>query len=450
MLPSLASNVTPTSPITAETGQISIDSAVRSATTSFASLVLARVEHVAGPAISGKAAIMSGKGLPVSPGSLEIPQVIGEADAPAGDPATHDALGAGTIALDADMAVRGPLPFAGNVNGSLGMLAEPSPAHLSARTGTLADAQALLSPASAARTLPLPAGDAPALAPARGIGVDTSSLSAAIQIIEVEGAAAKDRPAPQLPASIAPVRSVPDAEVNLASLPRSSMMPLAGDTEAQRPAARSNMHMSMALTSSEAPEQPASAQQIAAPGLVTASQPAAIVSPAQPAAPAAAPTITTHLADQPHDFSTLIDRLVQARDAAAPANPATVRTVLSHTEFGPVTVRFDHSAANLAVSLASNDPAFAPTARAALAGDTAARGDDHQRHQQHSNGGQPGTDTSGSQTGLQSGAQGGPGSRSARGGGGEGAVHGDAELTIATGKSHTAATAPEARGGLYI
>ncbi len=76
-------------------------------------------------------------------------------------------------------------------------------------------------------------------------------------------------------------------------------------------------------------------------------------------------------AQQPRDFGALIDRLASSRDAAAPAGAGTVRIALPHAEFGAVTMRFDQSGGNLAIGVSSADPTFAPTVRAALAGELA-------------------------------------------------------------------------------
>ena len=73
----------------------------------------------------------------------------------------------------------------------------------------------------------------------------------------------------------------------------------------------------------------------------------------------------------PRDFSALIDRLASSREAAAPLGGGPVRIALSHSEFGAVAIRFDQSGSNLAIGVSSPDPTFAPTMRAALAGDAA-------------------------------------------------------------------------------
>lgn len=79
--------------------------------------------------------------------------------------------------------------------------------------------------------------------------------------------------------------------------------------------------------------------------------------------PAPAQRITAE-GQTPQDFATLVDRLVEARDAA---NPQVVRAALSHSEFGTISLQFRNDDANLKVTMASADPAFAPAAQAAAA-----------------------------------------------------------------------------------
>ena len=101
--------------------------------------------------------------------------------------------------------------------------------------------------------------------------------------------------------------------------------------------------------------------------------PAALASPpvSNPASiPANAPAHT------PHDFSALVDRLVEARDTALAGQPVqTVQTVLSSHEFGPVSLRFDLGGDGLSVSMSSADPAFNRAVLAAAPLEAAPRGD---------------------------------------------------------------------------
>jgi hypothetical protein len=73
-------------------------------------------------------------------------------------------------------------------------------------------------------------------------------------------------------------------------------------------------------------------------------------------APAATPV---HQAG--HDFATLVDRLVEARDAAV---PQAVHASVSHSEFGQVSLRFDQDAGGLSVAMSSADPDFARAVQA--------------------------------------------------------------------------------------
>lgn len=83
----------------------------------------------------------------------------------------------------------------------------------------------------------------------------------------------------------------------------------------------------------------------------------AAASPAPPARlPAAAQSAPL---GRPQDFTALLDRLVAARDAAAPQR---VSVTLPHAEFGPVHLRFRQEDGALAVTMTSADPDFARAA----------------------------------------------------------------------------------------
>jgi hypothetical protein len=73
-------------------------------------------------------------------------------------------------------------------------------------------------------------------------------------------------------------------------------------------------------------------------------------------------TGTTHVPG--HDFTALVDRLVEAREAAS---PQTVHAAISHSEFGQVSLRFDQDASGLSVSMTSADPEFARAVQASAA-----------------------------------------------------------------------------------
>ncbi|MFA7585713.1 MAG: hypothetical protein WCY11_05880 [Novosphingobium sp.] len=84
---------------------------------------------------------------------------------------------------------------------------------------------------------------------------------------------------------------------------------------------------------------------------------------AAPLAPAASSPAS---APRPHDFTTLVDRLVEARDTALAAQaPQTVHAAIRHAEFGTVSLRFETSGEGLAVAMSSADPDFSRSVQAA-------------------------------------------------------------------------------------
>lgn len=81
----------------------------------------------------------------------------------------------------------------------------------------------------------------------------------------------------------------------------------------------------------------------------------------QPGEPAStAPAIASV---RPLDFAALVDRLVMARDAAA---PQTVSLALTHAEFGKISLRFEQDDAGLSVGMTSPDPDFVRAVSAAM------------------------------------------------------------------------------------
>lgn len=103
--------------------------------------------------------------------------------------------------------------------------------------------------------------------------------------------------------------------------------------------------------------------------LVTDTQPAATVvapstdTPAAMQAPAVARLADANGIARPHDFSALVDRLVEARNAMAPQE-ATM--TVKHAEFGDVSLRFTHQDGALSVSMTSQDPDFDRAVNAAM------------------------------------------------------------------------------------
>ncbi|HKX77841.1 MAG TPA: hypothetical protein VJM34_04900 [Novosphingobium sp.] len=97
--------------------------------------------------------------------------------------------------------------------------------------------------------------------------------------------------------------------------------------------------------------------------------PAAVPSPApsigpEPRVGSAAPVQASlrPVAETPHDFATLVDRLTEAREAAS---PHAVRATIAHDQFGPVSMRLRVEGTGLSVSMTSADPDFAPAVQAA-------------------------------------------------------------------------------------
>ena len=78
---------------------------------------------------------------------------------------------------------------------------------------------------------------------------------------------------------------------------------------------------------------------------------------------------------RPLDFAGLVDRLVQARDAAAPQS---VSLALTHAEFGKISLRFEHDEGGLSVGMTSPDPDFARAVSAAIPAERPASADQQQ------------------------------------------------------------------------
>lgn len=80
--------------------------------------------------------------------------------------------------------------------------------------------------------------------------------------------------------------------------------------------------------------------------------------------PGTAPTPAQSGIAPPQDLATLVERLVEARQAAA---PQAVAATIAHGEFGRVGLSFQQDGGGLAVSMTSADPGFAPAVQAAAA-----------------------------------------------------------------------------------
>ncbi|HEX8055322.1 MAG TPA: hypothetical protein VF481_01570, partial [Novosphingobium sp.] len=131
-----------------------------------------------------------------------------------------------------------------------------------------------------------------------------------------------------------------------------------------------------AAPAADAPASPAKPVTAAADLPATPTQ-ASVAAPAQPmfamqdgqsfsqtTAPVTSAPATHAVAPTGHDFATLVDRLVEARDAASPAS---VHAAITHSEFGQVSLRFDQDANGLSVSMSSADPGFARAVQASSA-----------------------------------------------------------------------------------
>lgn len=115
---------------------------------------------------------------------------------------------------------------------------------------------------------------------------------------------------------------------------------------------------------------------------IAADAPQAVTAPTQeratqaPSVSATAATLSNHRAEAPTDFSTLVDRLVAAREAAQGSLGAqAVHAALAHAEFGKVSLRFEQQDGALNVAMASADPDFARSVLAAAPQQEAGNGD---------------------------------------------------------------------------
>ncbi|MET0587036.1 MAG: hypothetical protein ABWZ75_00810 [Novosphingobium sp.] len=194
------------------------------------------------------------------------------------------------------------------------------------------------------------------------------------------------RPAPStmMPAAAAlPVPSPPRSETaTVSQTPVAAPLPqlaISVPEEKSRPAAADPIRTLTAAQQAEVSAAPAATFQ-------------PVVTAPQVSAPAAAQR------QAQHDFATLVDRLVEARDTALTVQtPQSVAAAVTHSDFGEVSIRFEHRGDALSVSLASADPDFTRAVQAAApAAQANTAGDDHvQQHQRHEGGGQQLTPGSG-------------------------------------------------------
>lgn len=232
----------------------------------------------------------------------------------------------------------------------------------------------------------LPASAAPAAAasnPASTAVITTSAQSeqAPAQILMVQQQAGVPQDLaltstnglPALAASVTVRPLVASAKGRAADAPATATATDAPAAAAAAPSMPAALELARRSADSAVAGTDAMAAPLATPLVATASQTAGGDIPL--AGAAAAPR-----AEQPLDFAALVDRLVQAREAAA---PQTTHAAVTHAEFGQVALQFRQDTDGLTVTMASADPAFARAAQAAIpaaqaaaaAGDDAARQD---------------------------------------------------------------------------
>jgi hypothetical protein len=82
------------------------------------------------------------------------------------------------------------------------------------------------------------------------------------------------------------------------------------------------------------------------------------------------------------DFAALVERLVEARNAAAPAS---THASITHAEFGQVSLHFQQDGNDLKVGMSSADPGFAAAVQAAMPAERQNTNTDTQQRGQSSN-----------------------------------------------------------------
>ncbi|MFM6931409.1 MAG: hypothetical protein ACKOUT_04105 [Novosphingobium sp.] len=239
------------------------------------------------------------------------------------------------ILVPIDLAPPAPVAAAAGVQP-----ANPAPAEFTRAPAAAVTAAPARAPALSAQTAaPVPQSDA---APAQAVSAPV--LSAPVM------------PSPAITTEVTPsqITGAPVLSAQVRVAVRFPAQPAGQDGEAPRAAA----------TARRAEDSPIETALPASPRY--AAPPPAL--PAAALAPAPA-SISGHVAVQvpsasqgPADFAQIVDRLVAARDAVAPAE---VRLTLDHAQFGKVSVGFTPDAAGMNVTLAAADPEFARAVEAA-------------------------------------------------------------------------------------
>ncbi len=116
----------------------------------------------------------------------------------------------------------------------------------------------------------------------------------------------------------------------------------------------------------------AAASQIVLPEAATISGQVADASGLPGATNTASASFASQQGMRPHDFATLVDRLVEARETA---RGGAVNVAVMHAEFGEVSLRFRQDAGGLSVSMSNSDPEFARAISAASQADGSQMGD---------------------------------------------------------------------------
>ncbi len=219
------------------------------------------------------------------------------------------------------------------------------------------DAEAPVLPALALPRMALPsmslqmlAQPSAALTQAVSRAAPPAASSPVIAVAPTPGTAQVAQDEAQVPAALALAHPAFASQTGSAPVPAAGPKPEDAET-----AAASAIQARQAPAADAARTLPASQPLLA----LHQSEPLPGANPAPPAS--ASPAI-----QPPRDFASLIDRLVEAREAAqASLSTQSVQAALSHTEFGKVSLQFQQDGKGLTVAMTSADPDFARAVQAA-------------------------------------------------------------------------------------
>lgn len=234
-------------------------------------------------------------------------------------------------------------------------LAQPAPFAVLALLQPLAPNTA--APIEASQTSGTSAAQsAPAAQPRTAPVAKTETSAPAVPVLAVATSAVPTSALVQVAAPVAAIAAPVQFQVR-------ARQPSASETTRARPASDTPAATPTAspidLLRSRAPAEPAPVLPV---GPALAAAPFAEAPQGAPLA-AAAPA-TPARAEAPMDFAQLVDRLVEARDAA---RPQAIEAAVAHAEFGRVSLRFAQGDDGLSVTMASADPDFARAAQSAAA-----------------------------------------------------------------------------------